>query len=363
LEVRLPTAQFTCPFTVSASCGSEPFCNFCWPGDTTANKMIEVLKLPKCTSTANFTKQSYFFQADIPKECLNLPCSASALLCLTSMEGLCQSCSQMKFEDRLSVYLSITMFPLAVLYMTCNLMAWRKLSSSEIPHSSLELNLVKILKWMSIANVFVKYLLASILFFILVGYQDSAPSLLKCDAISGRSSAPQTKVECNPQLDRTLEVFVLRCCCAIFSCFLVFDVAVFARMKFKNMSTVIASTVSFGCLVIIIICGIQIKRIFDLSPTYLCETRVAGSQFAPSSQSVTSRFRCDQKAFQKLSVDPQLQCNCHVELPVTVRAAGSTLVLDVLFVIFDAAVYALACKQSLIEHPSQSGDYVSIKGL
>jgi hypothetical protein len=267
----------------------------------------------------------------------------------------------MKFDDKLSVYLSITMFPLAVLYMTCNLMAWRNQSTSEIQYSSLELKLVKILKWMSIANVFVKYLLASILFFILVGYKDSAPSLLKCDAISGRSSAFQTKVECNPQLDRTLEVFVLRCCCAIFSCFLVFDVAVFARMKFKNMSTVIASTVSFGCFVIIIICGIQIQRIFNLSPTYLCETRVAGSQSAPPSLSVTSKFRCDQKAFQKLSDVPQ--CNCQVELPVTARAAGSTLVLDVLFVIFDAAVYALACKKSLIEHPSESGDYVSIKGL
>ena len=274
----------------------------------------------------------------------------------------------MKGDDKLSVYLSIVMFPLAVLYMTCNLMAWRKQSSSEIPHSSLELKLGKILKWMSIANVFVKYLLASVLFFVLVGYQDppSSPSpLLKCDASSGRS-APETKRDCNPQLDRTLQVFVLRCCCAIFSCFMVFDVAVLTRMKFKNMSTVIASTVSFGCFVIIIICGIQIKSIFDLSPTYLCSTKVAGSQLTPSSQSmpdVSSRFRCDQKAFQKQKLSDGLQCNCRVELPATARAAASTLVLDVLFVIFDAAVYALACKQSLIELSSLSGDYVSLKGL
>jgi hypothetical protein len=265
----------------------------------------------------------------------------------------------MKSDDRLSVYVSIMMFPLAVLFMTCNLTAWRNSSSSEIPPSSFELQLAKILKWMSIANTFVKYLLASILFFVIVGYQDPSPSsLLKCDAISGRSSASEAKRDCNPQLDRKLEVFVLRCCCAIFSCFLVFDVAVFSRMKFKNMSTVIACTVSFSCFMIIIISGIQLKSIFDLSPTFLCSTRPA-----PLSQSVTvtSTFPCDQKAFQTQNDIPQ--CNCNVEFPVIAKAAASTLVLDVLFVIFDAAVYALACKKTLLEHPSQSGDYVSIKAL
>ncbi len=357
LEVRLPIAQFTCPFAVSASCGTEPFCNYCSPGDTTPNKIIDVLKLPKCIANVSFTRLS---RDNLPRSCFNLPCSASALQCLPSMQYLCTSCSQIMYNDVLTVYLSIMMFPLAVLYMTCNLMAWRKQSSSEIPHSSLELKLGHILKWMSIANVFVKYLLASVLFFILVGYQGSPSSLLKCDAISGRTSATETKSECNPQLDRTLEVFVLRCCCAIFSCFLVFDVAIFSRLKFKNMATVIACTVSFGCFIIIIICGIQIKNIFDLLPTYLCSTTAdTGSPY--SSQYVTSRFQCNQNVFQTQSGVPQ--CNCRVEFPTIVRAAASTLVLDVLFVFFDAVVYALACKQSLSLQPSLSGDYVSMKGL
>ncbi len=366
-EVRLPMAQFTCPFTVSASCGTEPFCNYCSPGDTTPNKIIDVLKLPKCIANVSFTRLSLDY---LPPRCFNLPCSESARQCLPSMEYLCGFCSQMKYNDILTVYMSIMMFPLAVLYMTCNLTAWRKQSSSEIPHSSLELKLGHILKWMSIANIFVKYLLASVLFFILVGYEGSPSSLLKCDAISGRTSAFETKNDCNPQLDRTLEVFVLRCCCAIFSCFLVFDVAIFSRLKLKNMATVIAymianmatviaCAVSFGCFIIIIICGIQIKSIFDLWPTYLCSTTAAGPQSSPNY--VTSRFQCNQNVFQMRSGVPQ--CNCRVEFPTTVRAAASTLVLDVLFVFFDAVVYALACKQSLSVQPSLSGDYVSMKGL
>ena len=270
----------------------------------------------------------------------------------------------MKNDDRLTVYLSITMFPLAVLYMTCTLMAWRKKSSSEIPPSFLEITLGNVLKWMSIANVFVKYLLASILFFIIIGYKgsdNSISSLLKCDADakSGRS-VYETTSACNPQIDRTLEVFVLRCCCAIFSCFLVFDVAIFSRLKFKTMSTVIACTVSFGCFMIIIICGIQIKNMFDLSPTYLCSTMPAGSQFAPSSQ-VTSWFQCNQNEFQKRS--GILQCNCRIEFPITAKAAAITLVLDVLFVIFDAVVYAFECKKTPLVQPSLSGDYVSMKSL
>ncbi len=364
LEVRLPIAKFTCPFTVSASCGTEPFCNYCWPADTTPNKIIDVLKLPnKCISNVTFLRT--LRNVPYPPSCINLPCSASALQCLPSMQGLCKSCSEMKNDDRLTVYLSITMFPLAVLYMTCTLIAWRKQSSSENPPSSLEILLGNVLKWMSIANVFVKYLLASILFFIIVGYKDSdysISSLLKCDADanSGRS-VYETTSECNPRIDRTLEVFVLRCCCAIFSCFLVFDVVIFSRLKFKTMSTVIACTVSFGCFMIIIICGIQIKNMFDLSPTYLCSTKLSVSQLAPSTELVTSSFQCNQTVFQQQSRISQ--CNCRVEFPIIAKAAAITLVLDVLFVIFDAVVYALECKQSPLVQPLLSGDYVSMKSL
>ncbi len=284
------------------------------------------------------------------------------LQCLPNMGDLCGRCSAIKFVDRLTVYVSIAMFPLAFLYMTCNLIAWRKQSRSEIPQSSLELKLGIILKWTSIANIFAKYLLASILFFLIVGYQGLSPSsLLKCDAISGRFSTSETKSSCNPQIDLTLEVFVLICCCVIFSCFLFFDVAIFARMKYKTMSTVIACTVSFGCFMIIIISGIQLKNIFDLSPSFLCSTRAAGSPGSPEYD--TSRFQCDQNVFQTQSRIRQLQCNCRVEFPATARAAASALVLDVLFVIFDAAKYAYACKQSPPVQPSQSGDYVSMKGL
>jgi hypothetical protein len=365
LEVRLPGAKYTCPFLASASCPSDLFCNYCNPGDTTPNQIINVLKLPKCISNVSFSADSPFGKS-IPQSCLNLPCSASALQCLPSMGDLCGSCSAINFVDKLTVYLSIAMFPLAVLFMTCNLMAWRKQSRSEIPQSSLELKLGNILKWMSIANVFVKYLLASSLFFIIVGGTNKSPdSLLKCDAISGRFSTSQTKTACNPQIDRTLEVFVLLCCCVMFSCFLIFDVAIFARMKFKTMSTVIACTVSFGCFMIIIISGIQLKNMFDLSPTFVCSIQAAGSQFAPSSQSPPSTFQCDQDAFQKqtqITIGVST-CNCRVEFPAIARAAASTLVLDVLFVIFDSVVYAVACKHSPPAQPSLSGDYVSMKGL
>jgi hypothetical protein len=357
LEVRLPGAKYACPFLVSASCPTDLFCNYCNPGDTTPNQIIDVLNLPKCISNASFSTQSQS-RGSIPSSCLDLPCSASVLQCLPNIDELCEGCSAMQFNDRLTVYLSIAMFPLAVLYMTCNLMAWKKQSRSEIPQSSLEVKLGNIFKWMSIANIFAKYLLSSVLFFLIVGYRDPSPSsLLKCDAISGRFSTSETKNNCNPQIDRKLEVFVLICCCVIFSCFLIFDVAIFARMKYKTMSTVIACAVSFGCFMIIIISGIQLKNIFDLSPTFLCSTQAAGAQ------SQTSRFQCDQNVFQAQSRVPQLQCNCRVDFPATARAAASALVLDVLFVIFDAAKYAYACKQSPPVQPSLSGDYVSMKGL
>jgi hypothetical protein len=107
---------------------------------------------------------------------------------------------------------------------------------------------------------------------------------------------------------------------------------------------------------IIIICG---EHTLVLLPTYLCSTTAAGSPY--SSQYVTSRFQCNQNVFQTQS--GVLQCDSRVEFPTTVRAAASTLALDVLFVFFDAVVYALACKQSLSVQPSLSGDYVSMKGL
>jgi hypothetical protein len=72
-------------------------------------------------------------------------------------------------------------------------------------------------------------------------------------------------------------------------------------------------------------------------------------------------FECDQNTFQRNSNIPQ--CNCRVEFPATAKAAASTLVLDVFFVIFDAVVYAIACKQSLHLKSSLSGDHVSSKGL
>jgi hypothetical protein len=360
----LSNPQFRCPLTSNANC--KEGCSTCNVFNATTQAIVrfqrEILKqnnMFPCEGNVIFPSDETKFGCS--KTSTLLSCSDSVLDCAFSgfsshFLDVCSSCVALEPHFIVQFVVSIMLFPLGVLFMTCNLLAWRSDSSDQmqLPRESEcdELNrreeqaaddgrlegsvpsvpstTAKIirkveitLKGLTILNQFVKYTAQTVVFFLILAY--SRPS---CNQTSASSiSSAQLTEQCSPYVNIQTQIFVMGCCAVIFLALLIFDFIVIRRNRLQQVAEPVAIIVISTCLILMIICSAQLVQVLNAEIRYICsdKRRVQSANF----EIELNKYFC---------LKPQ--CSCETNIPSSARIVASSIVLDMLFVIFGAVGYA-----------------------
>lgn len=361
----LSRPQFGCPLTSARNCQGTGRCSSCYIFNTTTNNIVrfqnEILKkdLPPCNGGVSFPSDKD------RQKCQQIDCSQSTLECAVNgfrpdhLE-ICPSCVVLEPQFIVQFAVSIMLFPLGVLFMTCNLLAWRSDSSDEMQLSresesqalsirekhaaevgrndgsvsSISLSTLDViqklettLKGLSTLNQFVKYIAQTTVFFLILLF--SRPS---CNPTSpsGTSSAQLTEL-CNPEVNIQTELFVMGCCAVIFLALLIFDFIVIRRNRLKNVAEPIAITVVTTCVILMIICSVQLVQVLNSEVRFICVDSQRVQSYGNFNIEL-SRYICPAK---------NAECrSCETSIPSSAKIVASSIVLDMLFVIFGAVGYA-----------------------
>lgn len=122
------------------------------------------------------------------------------------------------------------------------------------------------------------------------------------------------------------------CCAFIFLALLIFDFVVIRRNKLKSVAEQIAIIVVSTCVIIMIICGVQLLKVLNADISFVCSDKGRVQALSNSQIELTTYF-CPEK---------RTQCSsCETNIPSTAKIVASSIVLDVLFVLFEALNYAV----------------------
>lgn len=126
----LSPPQFECPLTSKINCKGQYGCSICNIFNASTNDIIRFQGLPECLGKiTSFPKNNNRNPAG--NTCPTPPpdCNESLLgiaFCnfFPGDLEICESCVRLTLESIIQLCVSIALFPLGLLYMTCNLLSW-----------------------------------------------------------------------------------------------------------------------------------------------------------------------------------------------------------------------------------------------
>ncbi len=363
----LSKPQFGCPLSSKLNCQGKDRCSTCNIFNTTTNDIVrfhqELLNnkdLLQCSADV-------IFPAEEGRDSCAIDCGDSVLNCVYkgfrsfNIGAVCQACLDLEVQLIVQFAVSIMLFPLGVLFMMCNLLAWRSVppddiqlprqpESNALSHrhdypsetrrhevaapslssSTLETiqKLETTLKGLSTLNQFVKYLAQTVVFFLILIFSNPT-----CDptSSSGSLSSARLTASCQPKVDINSELFVMGCCAIVFLVLLIFDFIVIRRNKLQHFAEPISLVVVSTCVILMIICSAQLVQVLNSKIRFVCADRERILSLGNSEIELRNYF-CP-------VTRPECSA-CETKIPSSAKIVASSIVLDMLFVIFGAIGYA-----------------------